>query len=55
MRRGSVSGNAGGYVKYNGSVPVDQIELLIKDSSEDLNIFLESLFLGVNYEKEITE
>lgn len=55
LRRGSVKGNAGGYVKYNGSVPVDQIELLIKDSSEDLNIFLESLFLGVNYEKEITE
>lgn len=54
LRRGSVKGNAGGYVKYNGSVPVDQIELLIKDSSEDLNIFLESLFLGVNYEKEIT-
>lgn len=57
LRRGSVPGNAGGYVKYNGTTPVNEIESLIKSSSEQLNEFLESLFLGVNYtdEKEITE
>ena len=56
-RRGSVLGNAGGYVKYNGITPVNEIESLIKESSEELNKFLESLFLGVNYtdEKEITD
>jgi hypothetical protein len=55
LRRGSVKGNAGGYVKYNGIIPVNEIESLIKESSQQLNEFLESLFLGVNYEKEITE
>lgn len=58
LRRGSVLGNAGGYVKYNGITPVNEIEFLIKESSKDLNDFLESLFLNINYtkdEKEITE
>lgn len=36
--------NAGGYVKYNGSIPVEEIELLIKDTSKYLNNFLEHLF-----------
>lgn len=40
--------NAGGYVKYNGSMQVKDIEQFIKTTSPELNNFLESLFLGVN-------
>jgi hypothetical protein len=36
--------NAGGYVKYNGSIPVKEIELLIKQTSPNLNLWLEKLF-----------
>lgn len=36
--------NAGGYVKYNGSIPVKQIEPLIKSTSPRINLFLEKLF-----------
>jgi hypothetical protein len=36
--------NAGGYVKYNGSIPVKEIEPLIKQTSPNLNLWLEKLF-----------
>jgi hypothetical protein len=36
--------NAGGYVRYNGSIPVKEIEPLIKLTSPELNIWLEKLF-----------
>jgi hypothetical protein len=36
--------NAGGYVKYNGSIPVKEIESLIKQTSPNLNLWLEKLF-----------
>lgn len=36
--------NAGGYVKYNGNIPVEEIEPLIKTTSKELNNFLENLF-----------
>jgi hypothetical protein len=36
--------NAGGYVKFNGSIPVKEIEPLIKQTSPNLNLWLEKLF-----------
>lgn len=36
--------NAGGYVRYNGNIHPKKIEPLIKESSNDLNTFLEGLF-----------
>lgn len=51
LRIGAKSGNAGGYVKYHHNVDIRKCKHLIKSSSEQLNIWLESLFLGVNYEK----
>lgn len=36
--------NAGGYCKYNGNIPVEQIEPLIKKTSPRMNLFLEKLF-----------
>lgn len=36
--------NAGGYVRYNGLIPVKDIEPLIKSTSLKVNMFLEKLF-----------
>lgn len=44
--------NAGGYVKYNGNIPVKNIEPLIKSTSTKLNAWLEKLFCGVNSNNE---
>ena len=49
------TGNNGGYVKYPFHIDIRECIHLIKESSQELNLFLESLFLGVNYEKEVTE
>lgn len=48
LRIGSKPGNAGGYVRYQGTTDVKEIKPLIKESSAELNQFLESLFCGVN-------
>ncbi len=47
-----VTKNAGGYVKYNGSISAKEIEPLIKLTSPELNIWLEKLFSGVNYKEK---
>lgn len=50
------TGNNGGYVRYNGTKDIRECICLIKETSEIMNNFLESLFLGVgNYGKEITK
>ena len=49
------TGNNGGYVKYVHTKDIRECVHLIKESNEELNLFLENLFMGVNYEKEITE
>jgi len=54
LRIGSKKNNAGGYVKYNHNIDIRECLHLIKESSEELNKFLESLFMGVKYEKETT-
>lgn len=51
LRIGAKPGNAGGYVKYNHNVDIRQCVHLIKPSSEQLNAWLESLFMGVQYGK----
>ncbi len=51
LRIGAKPNNAGGYVKYHHNVDIRQCKHLIKPSSEKLNKWLESLFLGVNYGK----
>lgn len=51
LRIGAKKGNAGGYVKYHHNVDVRKCIHLIKDTSEELNKWLESLFLGVNHGK----
>lgn len=38
------TGNAGGYVRYQGSKPIQECTHLIKESSETLNKWLEELF-----------
>lgn len=48
LRIGAKPGNAGGYVKYHHNIDIRECKLLIKPSSEKLNKWLESLFLGVN-------
>ena len=40
--------NSGGYVRYNGTIPAQEIELLIKPSSPELNEWLESSFSNAN-------
>jgi len=40
-----VTGNAGGYVKYWHNKDIRKCIHLIKDSSEDMNLWLESLFI----------
>lgn len=52
LRIGSRIDNAGGYVKYNHHIDIRQCIHLIKNTSEELNKFLESLFLGVNNKYE---
>jgi hypothetical protein len=49
LRIGAKLGNAGGYVKYHHNVDIRECKHLIKQSSLELNTWLESLFLGVNY------
>lgn len=44
LRIGSKTDNAGGYVRYQGNLPINQIDPLIKESSPELNSFLEKLF-----------
>jgi hypothetical protein len=51
LRIGSKANNAGGYVKYHHNQPIEHCVHLIKESSEELNKWLESLFTGVNYGK----
>lgn len=51
LRVGESVGNAGGYVRYQHSVDVRECIHLIKDTSKELNKWLESLFLGVNHGK----
>lgn len=51
LRIGAKPGNCGGYVKYHHNVDIRQCKHLIKKSSNELNIWLESLFMGVNNEK----
>jgi len=48
LRIGAKSGNAGGYVRYQHHTDIRQCIHLIKDSSNELNIWLESLFCGIN-------
>jgi hypothetical protein len=47
LRIGAKDNNAGGYVKYNYTIDIRHCKHLIKDSSNDLNLWLESLFCGV--------
>jgi len=47
------TGNNGGYVRYNGTINPKEIEPLINETSPELNVWLEKLFQGVNYEKTI--
>jgi len=52
LRIGKKGSNNGGYVKYHHNKDIRECVNLIKDSSEELNKWLESLFLGVNnYER----
>lgn len=51
LRIGAKPGNAGGYVLYHHNVDIRQCVHLIKPSSEQLNAWLESLFMGVQYGK----
>lgn len=48
LRIGSKLGNAGGYVKYNHNIDIRNCIHLIKNTSSDLNLWLELLFCGVN-------
>ena len=47
LRIGAKKGNAGGYVKYHHNVDIRQCVHLIKETSSELNQWLESLFCGV--------
>lgn len=51
LRIGAKPGNSGGYVKYWHNVDIRQCVHLIKPSSEQLNAWLEGLFMGVQYGK----
>ncbi len=51
LRVGQKLNNAGGYVLYHHSVDIRQCTHLIKESSNELNIWLEKLFQGVKYEE----
>ena len=44
LRIGAKKGNAGGYVKYHHNVDIRQCIPLIKETSENLNKWLEALF-----------
>lgn len=45
--KNKITGNNGGYVRWNGGVDPRTIEHLIKETSIELNEWLESLFCGV--------
>jgi hypothetical protein len=51
LRIGAKSGNAGGYVKYRHHTDIRHCIHLIKGTSSDMNIWLESLFQGVKVDK----
>jgi hypothetical protein len=44
LRIGKSGSNNGGYVRYQGIIPPQEIEPLIKYSSPELNLWLEELF-----------
>ena len=44
LRIGAKTGNCGGYVKYQHNVDIRECVHLIKESSNELNLFLEKLF-----------
>ena len=44
LRIGAKPGNCGGYVKYHHNVDIRECVHLIKESSNELNLFLEKLF-----------
>ena len=48
LRVGAKGSNAGGYVKYHHTIDIRECTHLIKPSSNELNLFLESLFQGVS-------
>lgn len=48
LRVGAKPSNAGGYVRYYHHADIRHCIHLIKESSNELNIWLESLFQGVN-------
>lgn len=48
LRIGEKPGNAGGYVRYHHSVDIRQCECLIKETSSNINAFLDNLFCGIN-------
>jgi hypothetical protein len=52
LRIGAKPGNAGGYVKYHHNVDIRECIHLIKPSSNELNLFLEQLFMGVKYDRK---
>ncbi len=47
LRIGAKKGNSGGYVKWHHTEDIRQCVHLIKETSIELNIWLESLFCGV--------
>jgi len=51
LRIGAKDGNAGGYVRYQHSVDIRECVHLIKETSNSLNLWLESLFSN-NIENE---
>ena len=44
LRIGAKKGNAGGYVKYHHNIDIRECIHLIKDTSKELNLWLERLF-----------
>ncbi len=52
LRVGSKGSNNGGYVKYHHNVDIRQCIHLIKETSLELNLWLEKLFCGVKYDLE---
>lgn len=47
--KNKITGNNGGYVRWNGGVDPRTITHLINETSPDLNLWLESLFQGVKH------
>lgn len=51
LRIGAKKGNSGGYVKWHHNVDIRQCIHLINETSLELNLWLESLFMGVKHDK----